>query len=418
MFRKVEFMEKLLNDHMPYAGEDRIAEIRRLAESLGNLRVLHVNSTSYGGGVAELLYTIVPLMRDAGLDAEWHVIDGVPDEFFDVTKKIHNSLQGAQTPLGDREWCLYEDVNMKLAKAFPRGPWDVVIIHDPQPLAVLAFLDSVPESERPVVDRWFWRCHIDLSTPLDDTWHRLWPYVNEYDGAIVTSRAYARDEIAIPVAEITPSTDPTSPKNLPIPEDEARQMMVSFGIATDRPLIVQVSRFDPWKDPFGVVESYRILKKKWPDLQLAMVGSIAADDPEGIGILAKLKEDAEEDGDIHVLSNEDGVGAREVAGFQQCADVVIQKSTREGFGLTITEAMWKGRPVVAGNATGCKLQISDGEDGFIVKTTEQCAARIDEILEDPDLGARLGEKARETVRRRFLSTQHVMNYLNLFAGRL
>jgi len=416
MFRKVDFLEKSLDDHAPYAGEDRIAEIRRLAEDLGSLRVLHVNSTSYGGGVAELLYTIVPLMRDAGLDAEWHVIDGAPDQFFDITKKIHNSLQGANTPLSDGEWRLYEDINRKLAEAFPRGPWDIVVIHDPQPLAVLTFLDSLSESDRPVVGRWFWRCHIDLSTPLEETWQKLWPYVNAYDGAIVTSRQYARDEMTLPVAEITPSTDPTSPKNFPIPEGEARKMMGSFGVDPARPIIVQVSRFDPWKDPFGVVEAYRMLKGKWPELQLAMVGSIAADDPEGIGILAHLKEEAAGDRNIHVLSNEDGVGAREVAAFQQCADVVIQKSIREGFGLTITEAMWKRRPVVAGNATGCKIQITDGMDGFIVGTTQQCAERIDEILSDPDLGARLGDAARETVRRRFLSTQHVANYLNLFAG--
>jgi len=251
---------------------------------------------------------------------------------------------------------------------------------------------------------------------LEETWQKLWPYVNAYDGAIVTSRQYARDEMTLPVAEITPATDPTSPKNLPIPEGEARKMMGSFGVDPARPIIVQVSRFDPWKDPFGVVEAYRMLKGKWPELQLAMVGSIAADDPEGIGILAHLKEEAAGDRNIHVLSNEDGVGAREVAAFQQCADVVIQKSIREGFGLTITEAMWKGRPVVAGNATGCKIQITDGVDGFIVGTTQQCAERIDEILSDPDIGARLGGAARETVRRRFLSTQHVANYLNLFAG--
>ncbi|NLB72701.1 MAG: glycosyltransferase [Firmicutes bacterium] len=416
MFREVELPEKLLKDQMPYAGEEAVREIRRLAQGMENLRVLHVNSTSYGGGVAELLYTIVPLMRDAGLDARWHSMHNVPMEFFEVTKKIHNSLQGAENPLTDNEWKLYEDINMKFAESFPPGPWDVVVLHDPQPLATLAFLDNIPESMRPTVGRWFWRCHIDLSTPLQSTWQGLASYVNRFDGAIFTSRKYAQEEVKIAVTEITPSIDPTSPKNAPIPDEKGRKMIASFGIDPERPLMVQVSRFDPWKDPFGVVDAYLILRDKRPDLQLAMVGSIAHDDPEGVELLSKLKEAAHDDHDIHVLSNEDGVGAPEVAAFQQLADVVVQKSIREGFGLTITEAMWKMRPVVAGAATGCKLQITDGVDGFIINTTQELSDRVDEILENSDLASRLGTAARETVRRKFLSTGHVANYLRLFTS--
>ncbi len=414
MFREVELPEKLLQNQVPYAGKEVVREIRRLAQGMENLSVLHVNSTSYGGGVAELLYTIVPLTRDAGLDARWYVMDNVPMEFFEVTKKIHNSLQGAETPLTDNEWKLYEDINMKLAESFPPGPWDVVILHDPQPLATLAFLDNIPASQRPTVGRWFWRCHIDLSTPLQSTWQRLAGHVNRFDGAIFTSRKYAQEEVKIPVTEITPSIDPTSPKNAPIPDEEGRKIIATFGIDPERPLMVQVSRFDPWKDPFGVVDTYSKLKVKRPNLQLAMVGSIAHDDPEGVELLRKLKESARQDHDIHVLSNEDGVGAPEVAAFQQLADVVVQKSIREGFGLTITEAMWKMRPVVAGAATGCKLQITDGVDGYIINTTQECSDRVDEILENPDLASRLGRAARETVRGKFLSTGHVANYLRLF----
>jgi trehalose synthase len=417
MFREVELPEKLLKDQVPYAGEEAVREIRRLAQGMKNLSVLHVNSTSYGGGVAELLYTIVPLTRDAGLDAKWYSMDNVPMEFFEVTKKIHNSLQGAETPLTDNEWKLYEDVNMKLAEGFPPGPWDVVILHDPQPLATLAFLDNIPASQRPTVGRWFWRCHIDLSTPLQSTWQRLAFHVNRFDGAIFTSRKYAQEEVKIPVIEITPSIDPTSPKNAPIPDEEGRKLIASFGVDPQRPFMVQVSRFDPWKDPFGVVDAYSMLKAKRPNLQLAMVGSIAHDDPEGVELLRKLKESAEHDHDIHVLSNEDGVGAPEVAAFQQLADVIVQKSIREGFGLTITEAMWKMRPVVAGAATGCKLQITDGVDGFIINSTQECSDRVDEILENPELTLRLGGAAHETVRRKFLSTGHVANYLRLFAAR-
>jgi trehalose synthase len=416
MFSEVELPEKLLQDQVPYAGGEVVREIRRLAQGMENLSVLHVNSTSYGGGVAELLYTIVPLTRDAGLDARWYAMDNVPMEFFEVTKKIHNSLQGAESPLTDSEWKLYEDINLKFAESFPPGPWDVVILHDPQPLATLAFLDNIPASQRPTVGRWFWRCHIDLSTPLQSTWQRLAGHVNRFDGAIFTSRKYAQEEVKIPVVEITPSIDPTSPKNAPIPDEEGRKIIASFGIDPERPLMVQVSRFDPWKDPFGVVDAYSMLKVKRPNLQLAMVGSIAHDDPEGVELLRKLKESARQDHDIHVLSNEDGVGAPEVAAFQQLADVIVQKSIREGFGLTITEAMWKMRPVVAGAATGCKLQITDGVDGFIINTTEECRDRVDEILENADLASRLGRAARETVRGKFLSTGHVANYLRLFAA--
>lgn len=415
LFREVVLPKKLLEDQLPHAGAEAVREIRKLAQGMENLSVLHVNSTSYGGGVAELLYTIVPLMCDAGLNARWYVMDNVPPEFFEVTKKIHNSLQGANTPLTDNEWRMYEDVNMKLARSFPQGPWDVVIIHDPQPLATLAFLDNVPESQKPDVGRWFWRGHIDMSTPLMSTWQRIVSHVNKFDGAILTSRKYAQTGLTIPVAEITPSIDPTSPKNAIVPDEEGRRVIASFGIDPERPLMVQVSRFDPWKDPFGVVDVYSMLKCDKPDLQLAMVGSIAHDDPEGVELLRKLKEVAGGDDDIHVLSNEDGVGASEVAAFQQLATVVVQKSIREGFGLTISEAMWKKKPVVAGAATGCKLQITDGVDGFIIESTEQCRERVREILEDPDLALRLGEAARETVREKFLSTGHVANYLKLFS---
>ncbi|MEA4883698.1 MAG: glycosyltransferase [Clostridia bacterium] len=418
MFCEVELPVKHLVDHQPYAGEGPIEEIRALARDLAGLRVLHVNSTSYGGGVAELLYTIVPLMRDAGLDAHWQVIEGAPPQFFEATKKIHNTLQSGTDALTPEEWAVYDKINADMASAFPDGPWDVVVIHDPQPLPVLSLMRQTAQSRRApalVGSKWIWRCHIDISEPLESTWNRLWPYVNEYSCAIVTSAAYARPEITTAIAEITPSIDPTSPKNMAQSSSDARARLAQFGVDCARPLMLQVSRFDPWKDPFGVVEAYRRLKPSWPQLQLAMVGSIALDDPEGIQILSGLQGAAAGDPDIHLLSNQDGVNAAEVAAFQQCADVVVQKSLREGFGLTVTEAMWKARPVVAGRAIGCEMQITDGEDGFLVSSTEECAARADQILRDPALGAKLGGRARETVRRRFLSTGHVASYLRLFA---
>lgn len=415
-FTQVDIAQKRLDDHVPYVGEAAIADVRRLARRLEGARVLHVSSTPYGGGVAELLHTIVPLMRDAGLDAQWLVMDGAPPEFFEVTKKIHNTLQGMDGDLTSEEWAVYSEVNRRLAAHFPEGPWDFVVIHDPQPLLAGALARGLAAAGGKTEGaRWFWRCHIDLSTPLGSTWERLHPLVNQYDGAIVTSHEYARQEVTIPVAQITPSIDPTSPKNLPLDRERARSVLSGFGVDPDRPLLVQVSRFDPWKDPFGVIEAYQIVKVQYPDAQLALVGSIALDDPEGVRLLHDLKQAAKGDPDAHVLSNQDGVHAAEVAAFQQEADVIIQKSVREGFGLTITEGMWKARPVVAGQATGCRLQIEDGHSGYLIGSTEECAAKIVQILSDPGLGQALGHQARETVRRRFLSATHVAHYLSLFA---
>ena len=415
IFKRAEIAQKRLDDHAPYAGEAAIADARRLGRGLEGARVLHVSSTPYGGGVAELLHTIIPLMRDAGLDAQWFVMDGAPGEFFEATKKIHNTLQGAEDDLTSEEWAVYDDVNRHLAASFPEGPWDFVVVHDPQPLLAGALVRGSVAERMARNAKWFWRCHIDLSTPLGSTWERLHPLVNQYDAAIVTSREYAKEEITIPVTEITPSIDPTSPKNLPLDHERAREVLSRFGVDPDRPLLVQVSRFDPWKDPFGVIDAYRAVKAEYPDAQLALVGSIALDDPEGVRLLGDLKQAAGGDPDVHVLSNQDGVHAAEVAAFQQEADVIIQKSIREGFGLTITEGMWKARPVVAGRATGCRLQIEDGLNGYLTGSTEECAARIVQILSDPGPSQALGREARERVRRRFLSTTHLAHYLSLFA---
>ena len=415
IFKRAEIAQKRLDDHAPYAGEAAIADARRLGRGLEGARVLHVSSTPYGGGVAELLHTIIPLMRDAGLDAQWFVMDGAPGEFFEATKKIHNTLQGAEDDLTSEEWAVYDDVNRRLAASFPEGPWDFVVVHDPQPLLAGALVRGSVAKRMAQNAKWFWRCHIDLSTPLGSTWERLHPLVNQYDAAIVTSREYAKEEITIPVTEITPSIDPTSPKNLPLDHERAREVLSRFGVDPDRPLLVQVSRFDPWKDPFGVIDAYRAVKAEYPDAQLALVGSIALDDPEGVRLLGDLKQAAGGDPDVHVLSNQDGVHAAEVAAFQQEADVIIQKSIREGFGLTITEGMWKARPVVAGQATGCRLQIEDGLNGYLTGSTEECAARIVQILSDPGPSQALGREARERVRRRFLSTTHLAHYLSLFA---
>ncbi len=408
MLQQVELQAKHLDDYAPIVGEATIAELRALAAPLRGARVLHVNATAYGGGVAEILQTLVPLMRDAGLDAHWQVIAGT-DEFFTVTKACHNGLQGMDLPLSDEMraiWRRYNEANA----ANLEGEHDFVVVHDPQPAGLLHY------SRHAGGRHWLWRCHIDTSHPNPAFWEFFAPYISEYEAGIFTMQQYVGPGVHFAhLACIAPTIDPLSPKNAPMSPEAARQTVARFGLDTTRPIITQVSRFDPWKDPLGVIDAYRIVKARVPTLQLALVGSMAADDPEGWYYLDKTSRHAGEDPDIHILHNYHGVGNVEVGAFQTVSDVVIQKSTREGFGLVVTEALWKGRPVVGGKAGGIPLQIIDGETGYLVDSVEECAARTLALLERPQEAARMGRAARELVRRHFLSTRHLADYLRLFA---
>jgi len=403
---QVELREKSLEDYRPIVGEGVIAEVRELAEGLKGAKVAHINATAYGGGVAEILYTLVPLMRDVGLAADWWVIEGA-DEFFNVTKAFHNGLQGADIPLTAEMRDIYERYNRRNAAAFSPEDYDFVVVHDPQPAALRALLGHCHA-------RWIWRCHIDTSTPNPAFWDYLRPFVEEYDAAIFTLREFVAHGLQLPhIAIISPSIDPLSPKNRDIPEDAVRSTVARFGVDTSRPLLVQVSRFDPWKDPLGVIDAYRLVKREVPKVQLALVGSMAADDPEGWFFYDRTLRHAGEDYDIHVLHNFHGVGAPEVNAFQRAADVVIQKSTREGFGLVVTEALWKEKPVVGGRAGGIPLQVIDGQTGFLVESVEECAEKALYLLQRPEESKRMGERAREHVRENFLCTRHLRDYLGL-----
>lgn len=407
MLEKVELEEKHLNDYRPVVGDEVIAEIRELAEAVDAARVVHVNATAYGGGVAEMLQTLVPLMVDAGLDAQWQVIEGA-DEFFNVTKAAHNGLQGMDLELTDDMkdvWRRYNEMN---AEKF-EGEYDVVVIHDPQPAGMLHYRGGSPN------EHWMWRCHIDTSHPNPAYWDFFAPYINEYEAGIFTMEQYVGPGVDFEhLAIITPTIDPLSPKNVPMDLDEARGIVASFGLDLDRPIITQVSRFDPWKDPLGVIDAYRLVKEEMPEVQLALVGSMASDDPEGWEYLDRTIRHAGDDFDIHILHNFHGVGAYEVGAFQTGSDVVIQKSIREGFGLVVTEALWKGKAVIGGNAGGIPLQIADGETGFLVDSVKQCADKTLYLLEHPDEAAQMGEAAREHVRENFLTTRHLADYLRLF----
>ena len=407
MLQEVALGQKTLTDYTHIVGKELTEQIRELAEPLKGKRVLHVSATAFGGGVSEILYTMVPLMRDVGLDAHWHVIFG-KEEFFNATKLLHNSLQGAPETLSEEQWQVFDEINAVNAEGL-QGEWDAVIVHDPQPIGLRR--GALAKGKR-----WIWRCHIDLSTPNPAPIARLLPMIEEYDASVWHLPDYvpadmdgARDGVNI----IPPAIDPLSPKNMAFSPEDAAFVCRQFGIDPDRPLITQVSRFDPWKDPIGVIDAYRIVKGERPEVQLALVGSMASDDPEGWDFYNSTLEHAAGDPDIHILNNFSNVGAIEVNAFQSLADVVIQKSTREGFGLTVSEALWKGRPFIGGDVGGIPLQVENGVSGYLVSSVEECAARALDVLEDPALGKALGRRGKEHVRTHFLTPRYLRDYLKI-----
>jgi trehalose synthase len=405
VLQEVGLGQKSLADYRHIAGRGLINRIHELAEPLRGKSILHVSATAFGGGVSEILYTLVPLMRDVGLDAHWQVILGRED-FFNVTKLMHNSLQGDAQEISDQQWEVFEAYNAMNAQSL-EGEWDVIIVHDPQPAALK---QAVPDRGR----RWIWRCHIDLSTPNPSTIDRMLPLISEYEATVWHRQEYVPAGLDGGIRKIyPPAIDPLSPKNMALSPEDAAFVCEQFGIDTDRPLICQVSRFDPWKDPIGVIDAYRIVRERVPDAQLALVGSMATDDPEGWEFFHETFSHADGDPDIKILNNLNNVGAIEVNAFQSQADVCMQKSIREGFGLTVTEAQWKGRPMVGGDVGGIPLQIDDGISGFLVSTAEEAAQRTIAILEDPELAKRIGRAGKEHAREHFLTPRLLRDWLEL-----
>ncbi|HEV7939143.1 MAG TPA: glycosyltransferase [Solirubrobacteraceae bacterium] len=405
MLQPVATGHKSLADYTHICGRELIEEIRELAQPLKGKRVVHVSATAFGGGVSEILYTLVPLMRDVGLDCEWQVIYG-REEFFNATKLMHNALQGNPQDLDEEQWGTWEQYNEMNARELSDG-WDVCLVHDPQPAGLYRL---VPEKAK----GWVWRCHIDLSTPNPATIERLLPYIAEYPQSLFHMADYVPRGMGGNVNIVPPAIDPLMPKNMALSPEDASYVCEQFGIDVDRPLICQVSRFDPWKDPLGVIDAYRIVKQQVPDVQLALVGSMASDDPEGWDFFNATIAHADGDPDVHILNNFNNVGAIEVNAFQSHADVVVQKSIREGFGLTVSEAIWKARPFIGGNVGGIPLQVEDEVTGFLVETVEQCAQRSLELLGDPGLGKSLGRRGKEHVRQHFLTPRYLRDYLRIF----
>lgn len=409
MLDSVVVTPKSIDDYRPVIGDERVSELRELAQPLQGAKVLHVNATAFGGGVAEILASLVPLMNDLGLVADWQVMQGA-DEFFKVTKAMHNSLQGMfiqWTPEMHQTWLHYNQMNADL---FDRD-YDFVVIHDPQPAAVPSLISKRDARH----GKWMWRCHIDLTQAQVDVWDFLRPFVEVYDGSIFTLKDYIKEDLNSPhTFVVPPSIDPLTPKNIQLAPETVSSILRQYDVNPDQPMIVQVSRFDPWKDPLGVIDAYRMVKREIPDLHLVMIASMAHDDPEGWSYYERTVRRAGEDFDIHILSNLNGVGNVEVNAFQTAAKVVIQKSIREGFGLTVTEGLWKGKPVVGGNVGGIPLQIIHDKTGYLVNTVAECAERVLHLLRYPEEAERLGQAGKEHVRENFLTTRHLRDYLYIF----
>jgi len=407
MLQLVNAGHKRLADYGSIVSRALVNEIRELAEPLRGKRVAHLSATAFGGGVAEINYTLVPLMTDVGLDVEWRIIQGA-DEFFNVTKTIHNGLQGDPRSLTAAEIEVFRHWNALNAEQFPAADYDFVIVHDPQPVAMIDHF----EGERP---NWIWRGHIDFSTPNEDVFDVLLPSIRRYDAAIFHLREYVPRTAGLPDVFIwPPAIDPLAPKNMALSAEDASYIVDQFGIDVRRPLLTQVSRFDPWKDPLGVIDAYREVKKIRPDVQLALVGSMAHDDPEGWDYYQRTVEHARDDPDIFILSNLNNVGSVEVNAFQVQSAAVLQKSIKEGFGLTVTEALWKSRPLVAGRAGGIVTQIEDGVTGWLVDSPHECAQACLEILGDPAAAHARALRGKESVRHKFLTPRLLRDWLVLF----
>jgi trehalose synthase len=411
VLERVPVLERNVDDYVDIVGAGVVERLHALAEPLRDARVLHLNATAYGGGVAELLATHVPLMRSTGVDVDWQVMHG-SDEFFEVTKAVHNGLQGADIDWTPNMQRVYLEKVLDNALLF-EGQYDFVVVHDPQPAALLSFLRERLGGSM-TGTRWIWRCHIDLTDANPGVWEFFRPFVELYDASVWTMPEFVPASLTMEnITFLPPCIDPLSVKNLDLAMPFCQELARQYGVDVHRPVVCQVSRFDPWKDPVGVIDAFRIVKDRVPDAQLVLAGSMATDDPEGFRVWQDTETARAGDRDIFLLSNLHQVGSVQINAFQRIAHVVLQKSLREGFGLTVSEALWKSRPVVGGRAGGIKLQIRDGYNGYLVDSVEECAARTIDLLADPVGADALGIQGRELVREEFLSTRELADWLQL-----
>lgn len=395
----------MLDQYRQVVGNDKIEQLQQVAQPLQNLRIVHVNSTRIGGGVAEILEKMVPLTNSLGVETLWEVIQG-DTEFYQCTKSFHNALQGNQVVIPQHLLNKYEAMNVvnaeKLRPILEEA--DIVFIHDPQPLPLITHF---PKRK----GKWIWRCHIDASRPNSVVWRYLKKFIVQYDATIFSLPDFAH-HLPIPTYIIPPSIDPLSDKNRELDQSEIDKVYGLFNIDPQRPMILQVSRYDIFKDPVGVIQAYRLAKKMRPDLQLVLAGGGATDDPEGEAVLKEVTTAALGDSDIHILLLPPDAHVT-INALQRASNIVLQKSIKEGFGLTVTEAMWKSKPVIGGNVGGIRLQVYNWDNGFLVNTPEGAAHRIRYLLQNPHKAHEMGIKGRDFTRERFLNTRHLLNYLTL-----
>lgn len=390
----------MIDDYNGISPRGDLLLLQKLGEKLAGRSFLHINSTREGGGVAEILQRMLPILQSLGIETRWEVIEG-DNEFFDITKKIHNAMQGDAEHFTREMWEHHREINRRNAQRLDLEA-DAVLIHDPQPAPLIEYRKT---------GTWIWRCHIDVSNPLPEVARQLNQYCSSYDAAVFSVSKFAQD-LGIDEFIISPSIDPLSDKNRDLDDDEIALVMQKYSLPPDRPMILQVSRFDRFKDPIGVIKAYRMIKK-YNDCILVLAGSGAADDPEGAAVLDEVRTFAADDPDIHILLLPP-FSDRDINALQRSAFVVLQKSLREGFGLTVSEAMWKGKPVIGGATGGIPLQIVHGITGFLVHSPEGAAFRIRQFLNNPEMAKRMGEKGREIVRNNFLITRQARDYLSVW----
>lgn len=392
---------KRIEDYRDIVGDKVISEIFRESKGLYGKKVLHVNSSYQGGGVAEILDHLVPLMSDLGIEVDWRILHGTHD-FFNVTKKFHNALQGEDINFSKLKKSVYTSTNRRFS-SYAHIDHDIVIIHDPQPLPLIRYF----KKRQP----WIWRAHIDLSEPNEEVWNYLKRFIIRYDRAVFSEQDFISSDISVESDIIHPSIDPLTVKNKEIGEDTIEKYLDKYDIPNDKPIISQISRFDKWKDPEGVIEVFNRVREEI-DCRLVLLGSMAIDDPEGPGIYDSVMEKASGRDDIIVINKESDILVNVV---QRVSSVILQKSLKEGFGLTVTEALWKGSPVVASDVGGIPLQINDEETGFLVdpENYDEVADKVSQILENPELGAKLGGSARSQVKEHFLITKQLLSWLKV-----
>lgn len=395
----------MIKDYSGIAPQGDILLIQKLCEKLEGKSFLHVNSTREGGGVAEILHRMIPLLQDLGINAKWEVING-DAKFYDFTKKTHNALQGNEENFTKSMWEHYYEVNKAHRTKLSLGA-DAVLIHDPQPAPLIDFRSAASKKNKV----WIWRCHIDAANPASNVWTNLKKYVKNYDAAIFSVAKFCK---SLPIDEfiITPSIDPLSDKNIELTEQEINEVSEKYNIPRDKHILLQVSRFDKFKDPIGVINAYKIVKK-YNDCRLILAGSPATDDPEGEAILNEVKNYAGNDPDILIMLLPPDCH-KDINAIQRMSDVILQKSIKEGFGLTVSEAMWKEKPVIGGAVGGIPLQIVHGVTGFVVHSVEGAAFRIRQYLNNPEMAKRMGQRGKEYVRNNFLLTRQIRDYLSLW----